>query len=86
MLKQSTADKLQKQAEESSAAATTATALIKQLQEAAKKVVEEAVLLKDLQKGQEDNDIGNLSNKESLDKDLELISDIQGPTQWPIEL
>jgi hypothetical protein len=42
--KQSTADELQKQAEESFAAAATATVLIKQLQETAKKAAEEAAL------------------------------------------
>jgi hypothetical protein len=47
-LKQLTADKLQKRAEESSTAAAIATALIKQLQETAKKAVEEAALLEDL--------------------------------------
>ena len=50
-LKQLTADKLQKRAEESSTAAATAIALIKQLQETAKKVVEEAALPKDSQEG-----------------------------------
>ena len=68
-LKQLTADKLQQRAEESSAAAVTATALVKQLQEAAKKLAEEAALLEDLQKGQEDDNISNSSNKESLNKD-----------------
>ena len=75
-LKQSTADKLQKRAEESSAAAATATALIKQLQETAKKAAEEAALLENLQEGQEDNNISNLSDKKSLDEEPELISDI----------
>ena len=45
------ADKLQKQAEESSAAVATAIAFIMQLQEAAKKAAKEAALLKDLQNG-----------------------------------
>ena len=83
--KQSTADKLQKQAEESSTAATTATVLIKQLQETAKKAAEEAALLEDSQEGQEDDDISNLSDKESSDEEPELISDIWGPTQWSVE-
>ena len=75
-LKQLTADKLQKRAEESSTAAATATALIKQLQETAKKAIEEAVLPKDLQEGQEEDNISNLSDKESSDEEPELISDI----------
>ena len=49
------ADELQKQVEESSAAAATVTAFIMQLQETAKKAAKEAALLKDLQEGQEDN-------------------------------
>ena len=75
-LKQSTADKLQKRAEESSAAAATATALIKQLQKTAKKAAKEATLLKNSQEGQKNNNISNLSNKESLNKEPKLISNI----------
>ena len=67
-LKQSTADELRKRAEESFTAAATATALVKQLQEAAK-VAEEAALPEDPQKGQEDNDMSNSSDKEPSDKD-----------------
>jgi len=69
MLKQLTADKLQKRVEESFTAAATATALVKQLQEAAKRVVEEAALPEDLQEGQEDDNISNSSDGESSDKD-----------------
>ena len=43
---------------------------------AAKKVVEEATLPKGLQEGQEDNNINNLSDEESLDKEAKLISNI----------
>ena len=78
-LKQSTVDKLQKWAEESFTAAAIAIAFVKQLQQAIK-VVEEVALLEDLQEGQEDNNISNSSNKESLDKDT------WGLTQWPIKL
>ena len=75
-LKQLTTDKLQKRAEESSTAAATAIALIKQLQETAKKATEKATLLKDSQEGQKNNNISNLSNKESLNKEPKLISNI----------
>jgi hypothetical protein len=57
-------------------ATATATAFIIQLQETAKKVIEEATLLKDSQEGQEDNDISNLSDKESSNEEPELIGDI----------
>jgi len=43
-------------------------------------MVEEAALLEDLQEGQEDNDISNSSDEDSLDKDTWEL------TQWPIEL
>jgi hypothetical protein len=59
-----------------------ATALIKQLQEAAKKIVEEAALPEGLQEGQEDNNMSNLSDKESLNEKAELFSDIWEPTWW----
>ena len=84
--KQSTADKLQKQAEESSTATATATVLIKQLQETAKKAAEEAALPEDLQEGQEDNSISNSSDEESLDEEPELIGNIWGLTRWLVEL
>jgi hypothetical protein len=67
-------------------ATATATAFIMQLQETAKKVIEEAILLKDSQEGQEDNDMSNLSDKESSDEEPELIGDIWGPTEWSVEL
>ena len=57
-------------------------ALVNHLQEAAKKLAEEATLLEDLQEGQkglEDNNISNSSDKESLDKDT------WGLTEWPIK-
>ena len=76
ILKQLIAGELQKQAEEFF---TAAIALVKQLQEAANKMAEEAALPEDLQEEQED-DISNSNDKESLDKDT------WGLTQWPIEL
>ena len=80
-LKQLTADELQERAEESSTAAATAIVLIKQLQETAKKAVEEATLPEDSQEGQNNDNISNLSDEESSDKEPELIGDILGPTQ-----
>ncbi len=61
-------------AEESSGADVTAIAFIIQLQETAKKSAEEAALLKDSQEGQEDDNISNLSDRESLNKESKLIS------------
>ena len=78
ILKQSTANELQKRAEKSFTAAATAAAFVKQLQQAAKV----ADLPEDLQEGQErleDNDISNSSNEKSSDEDT------WGLTQWPIE-
>jgi len=42
-------------------------------------VAEEAALLEDPQEEQEDNNISNLSDEESLDKEPELTGDIWGP-------
>ena len=49
------------------------------LQKTAKKVAEEAALPEDPRKGQEDNNISNLSDEESSDKESVLTGDIWGP-------
>ena len=48
-----------------------------------KKVAEEAALPEDPQEGQEDNNMSNLSDKESSSKEPELSGDIWGPI-WRI--
>ena len=40
----------------------------------------------DTQQGLEDNNTTDLGDKESLDEDAELIGDLWGPIDWPIEL
>jgi hypothetical protein len=45
------------------------------LQKTAKKVAEEATLPEDLQEGREDNNISNLSDEKSSDKEPKLTSD-----------
>ena len=50
-----------------------------------------AALPEDTQQGQvtdgsEDDDTSNLGDEESSDEDVELIGDLRGPIDWPIEL
>ena len=76
LLKQSIAEELQKRAEDSIIAITTAAALVERLQDAANKGAGEAALLKDTQQGQEDNNISDIGDEESSDKDVESIGDL----------
>ena len=85
-LKQLTAEELQKWAKDSIIAIATVASFVKQLQNTANKGAENAVLLENTQQGQKDNNINDLGNKESSDKNVELIGDLWGPIDWPIEL
>ena len=86
LLKWSIIEELQKRAEESIIAIAATTAFVKQLQNIANKGVGEAALLKDTQQRQEDNNISDLGDEESSDKDVESINDFWGPIDWPIKL
>ena len=82
LLKQLTTEELQKRAKDSIATAAAAV-LVKQLQGAANKG---AALPEDTPQGQEDDDTSNIGDEESSDEDVESISDLWRPIDWPIKL